>query len=115
MKKCIASVLLILFSLSIVIAEVSFIAKSDPFSSVQGIELTETEEMNVEGEGFGGALLGAFGGAISGAIGESVKTTVNIVKKTETRTSKEIASDIGSAATYSAVLGGIWGGITNPF
>lgn len=114
MKKIIASVLLACFGASILIAEVpvAVAASSDPFAGVEGVELTAVEEGEVEGEGVGGALLGAFGGAIGGAIGETLRTTVRTVTKTENRTSKQIASDICTAAKYSAIVSGIWGAIT---
>ena len=56
MKKIIASVLLVCFGVSMLIAEVPFAvtSSSDPFAGVEGIELTVVEEGEVEGEGPGG-------------------------------------------------------------
>lgn len=105
MKKIIASVLLVCFGVSMLIAEVPFAvtSSSDSFAGFEGIELTVVEEGEVEG---GIAHLAAF------AVGVAVRATGSAIVAGATEyalTGKVTAKTVIIGAISGAVTGGVGG------
>jgi hypothetical protein len=90
MKKLIASLLVLVFVATMVMAEVPAAnapqAVPSAFADVEGLDLNEVEEQNVIGKGpLAGAVGGAILGAVSGGVYESVRTAYRMVTKKEER------------------------------
>jgi hypothetical protein len=130
MKKLMASLLVVIFGATMVMAEVQtpvsiqaapilsgvadVQAQTADFADVEGVTLNELEAEGVKGEGVVGAITGAFGGAVGAAITESVRTAYLMVTKQEKRTGKQIANDIKVAVKWSAATAAVWGAIVGP-
>ncbi|MCA1951051.1 MAG: hypothetical protein LDL24_10800 [Treponema sp.] len=121
MKKLIASLLVLVFGATMVMAEVpapgaetreAVAVSTADFDDVEGVGLNESEKILVQGEGLIGAVIGASGGAVGGAIGESCRTAYRMVTKKENRSGKQIANDIVESAKWGALTGAIWGAVT---
>ncbi|AEJ18432.1 hypothetical protein [Gracilinema caldarium] len=116
MKRLIASLLVLVFGATMVMAEVS--AANSPqvlpsaFADVEGLPLDAQQADTVEGKGVIGAVVGAFSGAVSGAITESCRTAYRMVTKQETRSGKQLANDIVEAAKWGAITMAVWGAVT---
>jgi hypothetical protein len=120
MKKLIASLLVLVFGATMVLAEAP--AANAPqvvpcaFADVEGLDLNEVEEQNVIGKGpLAGAVGGAILGAVSGGVYESVRTAYRMVTKKEDRNTNQIRQDIITNMKSGAIQGAVLGAMMPSF